>query len=415
MQGRTTEYVMDGSTVRGPHRWRKAWINETPDAQTYQSELVRIIANELANTQVVFGRVEPGSNALNLPSWLKAHLESRPALYRKLEQGERVGINHVDQTQSLRPVGAARSSVLIFPVISDGILYGAIALISPMDASQLFQDDLEMVRQLATQAGPVLARLAEIERLRSENLTMKSLLQMRAHLQSNIAHELRTPLAAARGYTRMILDGRAGQANETHKEYLRVVADNTTRLINLVNWMTHVLEVSADDFSLSRFDLRDVWNDCVKAADSVKVTEQIPDEPFNVAGDRRKIARIFEHLLRAARRLTTDESKIVVQFARGREREISVKVSDSSAVVPQELLTRIFDRSFSSVPLPLAQQPGGGELGLSDIYDIVGMHGGRFFVNSKTGQGVTFLFTLPAVELDGEEKLSHEQAVNSGR
>ena len=65
--------------------------------------------------------------------------------------------------------------------------------------------------------------------------------------------------------------------------------------------------------------------------------------------------------------------------------------------------------------MPLAQEPDGGELGLSDIYDIVGMHGGRFFVNSKTGQGVTFLFTLPAVESDGEEKLSHEQAINSGR
>ena len=109
------------------------------------------------------------------------------------------------------------------------------------------------------------------------------------------------------------------------------------------------------------------------------------------------------------------ESKIVIQLTRGRDREISVKLSDSGAVVPQELLTRIFDRSFSSIPMPLAQEPGGGELGLSDIYDIVGMHGGRFFVNSKTGQGVTFLFTLPAVESGGEEKPSHEQAVNFGR
>ena len=213
----------------------------------------------------------------------------------------------------------------------------------------------------------------------------------------------------------MILDGRAGQANETQKEYLRVVSDNTTRLINLVNWMTHVLEISADDFLLSRFDLREVWKDCAKAAGPLEITEQIPDETFTVVGDRRKIARIFEHLLRAAEKLATEESKTAVQFARGREREITVKLSDSGAVVPQELLTRIFDRSFSSVPMPLAQEPDGGELGLSDIYDIVGMHGGRFFVNSKTGQGVTFLFTLPAVESGGEEKPSHEQAINSGR
>jgi signal transduction histidine kinase len=179
--------------------------------------------------------------------------------------------------------------------------------------------------------------------------------------------------------------------------------------------MTHVLEISADDFPITRFDLRDVWKDCAKASGSLEITEQIPDETFFVVGDPRKIGRVFEHLLAAAQKLATEESKTVVQFGRGREREITVKVSDSGAVVPQELLTRIFDRSFSSVPMPLAQEPDGGELGLSDIYDIVGMHGGRFFVNSKTGQGVTFLFTLPAVERGGEENLRHEQAINSGR
>jgi signal transduction histidine kinase len=406
---------MEGSPVRGLHRWRKTWISDARSVQSYQSELVRVIADELTNSEVVFGQVEPGSSTLSLPSWLKAHLERHPTLYRKLEQGELVGISHVDQAPTPRPAAAARSGILIFPIICDGALYGAIALISPTDAPQLSQDDLEIVRQLANQAGPALAQLTEIERLRTENLEMNSLLKMRAHLQSNIAHELRTPLAAVRGYTRMILDGRAGQPNETQKEYMRVVADNTTRLINVVNWMTHVLELSADDFLLSSFDLRDVWKDSFKAAKPLKITEQIPGESFTVVGDRRKIARIFEHLLESAKKLATADSQIVVQFSRGRDHEITVKISDTGAVVPQELLTRIFDRSFTSVPMPLAPQPDGGELGLSDIYDIVGMHGGRFFVNSKTGQGVTFLFTLPAVESGGEEKLSHEQAINSGR
>ena len=267
---------------------------------------------------------------LSLPSWLKAHLERHPALYKKLEQGELVGISHVDQTQTPRPVAAVRSSILIFPVISEGALYGAIAsdfadgratVVSGGSRNGCGSWQVKLGRQ-----SPVWQRSSSFA---SENLTMQSLLQMRAHLQSNIAHELRTPLAAVRGYTRMILDGRAGQANETQKEYLRVVADNTTRLINLVNWMSHVLEISADDFLLSRFDLRDVWKDCAKAAGPLKITEQIPDETFIVVGDRRKIARIFDHLLRAAEKLATEESKTAVQFARGREREITVKLSDS--------------------------------------------------------------------------------------
>jgi signal transduction histidine kinase len=406
---------MEGSSVRGPNKWRKTWIGEADDVQTYQSELIRIIASELAGAEVVFGRVEEGSDSLLLPAWIKAHLDRHPALYRKLAQGDVVGLGHIDPPNTPRPAVAARSSILIFPMTSAGVLYGAIALISPTDGPQLLHDDIEMVRQLASQGGPALARLSELERLRNENVTMKSLLQMRAHLQGNIAHELRTPLAAVRGYTRMILDGRAGQANETQKEYLRIVGDNTTRLINLVNWMTHVLEISGDDFFLSKFDLRRVWYESAKAAHALNITEQIPDEPFVMVGDYQKIVSMFGHLIAAAQKLATEQSKIVLQFSHGRDREICVKLSDPGAVVPQELLTRIFDRSFSSVQMPLAQEPEGSELGLSDIHDIIGMHGGRFFVNSKTGQGVTFLFTLPAVESDGEEKLSHEQAVNSGR
>jgi signal transduction histidine kinase len=51
---------------------------------------------------------------------------------------------------------------------------------------------------------------------------------------------------------------------------------------------------------------------------------------------------------------------------------------------------------------------------LKVVRDIIGMHGGRMFVNSTPGQGSTLLFTLPAVTLDGEDK-SNEQAVNISR
>src|SRR5262245_8641091 len=104
---------MEGSSARGPRRWRNVRMGEGRDVQSYQSELVRIISSELTNTQVIFGRVDPSSNALNLPSWLKAHLERHPALYRKLEQGELVGISHVDQAQTPRLAGTVRSSILI--------------------------------------------------------------------------------------------------------------------------------------------------------------------------------------------------------------------------------------------------------------------------------------------------------------
>jgi signal transduction histidine kinase len=51
---------------------------------------------------------------------------------------------------------------------------------------------------------------------------------------AHVAHKLRTPLVAIRGYVRMLLQGRAGDLNDTQREYLTIVADNADRLVESV-------------------------------------------------------------------------------------------------------------------------------------------------------------------------------------
>jgi signal transduction histidine kinase len=267
--------------------------------------------------------------------------------------------------------------------------------------------------------GPVLVRIVEIDRLRRENRQLldekKSLdaaIQMRSHLQANVAHELRTPLAAIRGYARMILDGRSGEINDTQKEYLRVVTDNTNRLINIVSWMSHVADLASQRFDIHTFDLRDVWTACVKAnqaafdAKSISLTQQIPTDAFVIMGDREKFVYVFTQLLVAAVQFTDAQGQIIAEFSHGRNREITVKVSGNGTGIPPETLNKIFDRSFNAIPAAPKSLSDAGEISLSGVYDVVGMHGGRMFVNSAAGKGSTFLFTLPAVKFDGEEKLA---------
>src|SRR5204862_7473080 len=96
--------------------------------------------------------------------------------------------------------------------------------------------------------------------------------------------------------SRLILDGRGGEINDTQRQYLRIVTDNTNRMISLVAWMTYVAELSAQHLTLSTFDFRDVWTESAKQAQqqltakSLKLTQQIADEPFILIGDRDKLA-----------------------------------------------------------------------------------------------------------------------------
>ena len=435
---------MEGSPVRGPERSLVARLCESRSIENFQADLIQVIGCELHEVEAFMGLFDTDSKTLQIPSWVKSHMERHPALYTKLEQGEMAGISHAQENPVIRPASAARSSVVLIPIISESALQGLIGLVSPTDGPHLSAEEIESVRQLAYDIAPILGRLQQMEALRRENIQLRvaagrsselegqlvgiratrneldAVIQMRSHLQANIAHELRTPLAAIRGYTRMILDGRGGEINPTQKEYLRIVTDNTNRLIGLVGWMSYVAELTAQHLSLSTFDLRDVWAESVKssrqklAEKSLELSAQIPDEPFVVVGDREKLAYVLTELIAAAAAFSVVSATISAELSHGRDREVTVRITEKGATIPPEALNKIFERSFSAVVKPVAQHTDVETISLSGVYDVVGMHGGRVFVKSSAGQGATFLFTLPAITMSGEEN-SHEQAVNSGR
>src|SRR4029077_17001248 len=121
------------------------------------------------------------------------------------------------------------------------------------------------------------------------------LLKIGSHVQSNIAHELRTPLAAIRGYARMILDGRAGEINDTQRDYLKIINDNTNRLINVANWMTHLADLSSQALSPAPSDVSNVWGKAVRnnkdalKDKSLNLTERIPQESFVIIANRERL------------------------------------------------------------------------------------------------------------------------------
>jgi signal transduction histidine kinase len=435
---------MDGSPVRGQLRAPIVQLNESTDLENFQAEVVRLVAGEFKQAQIFFSVVDTDSKIMQLPAWIKSHLERHAGLQTKLEQGEMVGISAAEDIPAPRPMAAPRSSVVLIPVISNARLGAAIGLVSPLDEPPLSVEDIEVARQFAYEVAPLLSRLQEVERLRRQNQqllakaerlnqaeeeilalteeknTLHAILQMRSHQQVNITHELRTPLAAIRGYVRMILDGRAGEINEKQTEYLRIVNDNTNRLITLVAWMSYVAGLSAQHLKLSPFDFRDIWTECAGksqqklAEKSLKLNQHIAEESFVIIADREKLAGVLDELIAVAVKLAEARGTITVELSHGREGEVSFKLSQTGGEIPAEILSKIFDPSANIIGKPTAQNAQSSVMSLSRVYDVVGMHGGRVFANNTAGQGATFLFTLPAVSAGAEEN-SHEQAVNSSR
>lgn len=217
----------------------------------------------------------------------------------------------------------------------------------------------------------------------------------------------------------MILDGRTGEVNDMQRDYLRIINENTNRLINIANWMTHLADLSAQHFNLAPCDLRNIWAVVVSnsrqaiASKSLKLSERIADQPFEIIADAGKLSNAFSQLIGAAVKLSDSGSTISAELSRGREQEVIVKISVSNSGIAPETLNKILDRSVST-GMTGAQETDEIHKSLTTVHEIVGLHGGRMFVNSTSGKGSTLLFTLPTITVGGEDK-SNEQVVNTSR
>ena len=185
---------MDGSPVRG-HKSGIIQLNQVEDPQTFQAEIVRVIRADLPQTEIFFGFMEPVSNTLQVPAWVRSHLERHPGLALKLEQGAMVGISHADDSLMPRPASAARASVVLIPVINNGTLLGAIGLVSPLDGRHLSAEEVESVRQLAYDAAPILARLLQIESLTRKNEELANHSERAMRAEANLAKTIEDPVS----------------------------------------------------------------------------------------------------------------------------------------------------------------------------------------------------------------------------
>jgi len=132
----------------------------------------------------------------------------------------------------------------------------------------------------------------------------------------------------------------------------------------------------------------------------LKLTVDAPLDLPQISIDRLQIERVLNNLVTNALRHTKNgEIKI---SAEQRENQVAVSVHDTGSGISGEYLPHIFDK-FVQVP---DAPTGGAGLGLTISKSIVEAHGGQISVQSQTGQGTTFTFTLPLARESSRKEVS---------
>jgi signal transduction histidine kinase len=206
--------------------------------------------------------------------------------------------------------------------------------------------------------------------------------RLRRQLMTDVAHELRTPLAILQGRIEGLLDGvyprddeRLGQLLAETQHLSRLVEDVRT----LANAEAGVLELRKENVDLAEL-VRDA-----AAAIGKPVSVSAPDELF-LSIDPVRIREVLLNLLSNAVEHTVGAVEVTVEAL---SREATIRVRDHGPGIPADELPRLFERFHKG------RESHGSGLGLAITRKLVVAHGGEIRVESGAGEGTTFTVSLP--------------------
>jgi two-component system sensor histidine kinase BaeS len=225
--------------------------------------------------------------------------------------------------------------------------------------------------------------------------------QRRRELLSDLAHELRTPLATIDGYLEGVSDGVVPSDQQT----LQVLQAETARLRRLVDDLNAVsrAEERQLDLHLTRCQPDKLLTAAVNAAQAaytakdVTLTTKLDPRLPQVTADPDRIGEVLANLLSNALRHTPPGGHVKVAATQTAQGHVQISVTDSGQGIPPELLERIFERFYRVDPARTHTPDGGGSgIGLTITRGIVHAHGGQIRAHSQgPGQGARFVITLP--------------------
>ncbi len=225
--------------------------------------------------------------------------------------------------------------------------------------------------------------------------------RVKSEFLANMSHELRTPLNAIIGFSDVMKQKLFGPLGEQYEEYIGIINDAGTHLLNLVSDILDISKIEAGKFTLDYqpINLEDTVEYCIRLnqrrADErgILLTSHLPRPQPNFIADPKAVRQVLLNLLSNAVKFTKSggEISITCESSNGKMRLI---VSDTGIGIPADVLPRLgnaFEQAFND---PMRAREGAG-LGLALVRALAEQHGGSMTIESTEGVGTAVTVELP--------------------
>jgi two-component system sensor histidine kinase KdpD len=283
--------------------------------------------------------------------------------------------------------------LLGLPIREGSLVRGAVVFVR--FGGPIYQDQHVAVASLAGEMLSMLFERAAWAELQAELEDLKRQMQLQEDFVSTISHELRTPLGFIKGYSTSLLRSDTSWDEETQKEFLMIIDEETDRLSLLIENVLESARLQSKTLPLRfqpvRLDgvLRDVTMRIRARHKDLDVNAQLESVP-SIFGDGVRLAQVFENLFMNALKYAPG-SPIDILLRRVGD-NIVISFIDHGPGIPKESLPLIFERFYR---VRGERTVTGTGLGLYICKQIIQAHRGKIWAESTPTHGTTFLIELP--------------------
>ncbi len=216
----------------------------------------------------------------------------------------------------------------------------------------------------------------------------------------SVSHDLKAPLRAIHGFSRILISDYYDKLDDQAKEYLNIISRNIDTMRHLIDDLLNFSRISRIELNKVFLDVKVLINEvCKELIDSEKKrnVEFVLKEINNFKGDKSMIKRVFINLISNALKFTKNKKKSIIEISSKKDmNNIIYSIKDNGAGFDMKYYDKLFG-VFQR--LHGVKEFEGTGIGLALVKRIIEKHGGKVWAESKINKGASFYFQIPNLKV----------------